>query len=72
MKTFYNDFPLPITQGRKNCKSFLRLLTLLLMCLVTGGAMAQSTVEFTCNSKNGDFKATSDTEKTRQVLMALQ
>lgn len=47
MKTFYNDFPLPITQGRKKCKTFLRLLTLLLMCLVTGGAMAQSTATFT-------------------------
>lgn len=42
MKTFYNDFPLPITQGRKKCKAYLRLLTLLLMCLVTGGAMADS------------------------------
>lgn len=68
MKTFYNDFPLPITQGRKKCKAYLRLLTLLLMCLVTGGAMAQTetSVEFTCNSTNGDFKAATDVEKSKK------
>lgn len=71
MKTFYNDFALPITQGRKRCKSLFRLFALLLMCLVTGGAMAaQETelmVEFICNSNStADFNAVDKTNVEKE------
>lgn len=46
MKTFYNDLAQPVKDGQKRCKGLFRLFTLLIMCLVTGGAMAQQQVEF--------------------------
>lgn len=45
MKTFYNNLIPPTAGRRKGCKSLLRLLTLFVMCLVTGGTMAD-TFEF--------------------------
>lgn len=55
MKTFYNNLIPPTAGRRKGCKSLLRLLTLFVMCLVTGGTMAQSYETFTCGKQNGDF-----------------
>lgn len=63
MKTFYNNLIPPTAGRRKGCKSLLRLLTLFVMCLVTGGTMAQSYETFTCGNKNGDFN-TKGTDKS--------
>lgn len=46
MKTFYNNLIPPTAGRRKGCKSLLRLLTLFVMCLVTGGTIAQSPAVF--------------------------
>lgn len=74
MKTFYNNLIPPTAGRRKGCKSLLRLLTLFVMCLVTGGTMAQADTsnelykEFTCNTTNGDFKETKQTTSTKDPI----
>lgn len=74
MKTFYNNLIPPTAGRRKGCKSLLRLLTLFVMCLVTGGTMAQAGTsnelykEFTCNTTNGDFKETGQTTSTKDPI----
>ncbi len=74
MKTFYNNLIPPTAGRRKECKSLLRLLTLFVMCLVTGGTMAQAGTsnelykEFTCNTTNGDFKETGQTTSTKDPI----
>lgn len=61
MKTFYNEFISPANgERRKGCKTLLRLLTLFIMCLVTGAVTAQTreelSVTFTCSTTEGsDF-----------------
>ena len=68
MKTFYNNL-IPPTAGRwKGCKSLLRLLTLFVMCLVTGGTMAQSYETFTCGKQNGDFNEKNNTSITKNGI----
>lgn len=74
MKTFYNNLIPPTAGRRKGSKSLLRLLTLFVMCLVTGGTMAQAGTsnelykEFTCNTTNGDFKETGQTTSTKDPI----
>lgn len=64
MKTFYNDFISPANgERRKGCKTLLRLLTLFIMCLVTGGAMADSFIYDLSNKTKEEVNKNIDTNK---------
>lgn len=68
MKTFYNEFISPTNgERRKGCKTLLRLLTLFIMCLVTGAVTAQNSVTFK-GGKSGDFSSKTTTSATKNDI----